>query len=72
MKKQGSIMDKMSYYATWVVVSIIGLSILGAVIYLSTSFSTAVVTLQVERASPTVLCAKIVTAKAAALDCWKE
>ena len=49
-----------------------GLALIAVVMFASRTFTTATVRLQVERATPTVMCAKIVTTDGAALSCWKE
>jgi len=50
----------------------ITLVLVGGFVFLGRTFTTATVRLQVERATPTVMCAKIVTSDGAALSCWKE
>lgn len=56
----------------YIVAGIVVLALIAAGIFGMRAFTTATVRLQVERATPTVMCAKIVTSDGAALSCWKE
>ena len=56
----------------YTLIFIVALAFVAALIFGMRAFTTATVRLQVERATPSVMCAKIVTSDGAALSCWKE
>ena len=62
----------MKTFIGYAILFLIVLAFVAALIFGMRAFTTATVRLQVERATPSVMCAKIVTSDGAALSCWKE